>query len=78
MAMEKRRFAHIIRCLFLSGVMSFLVGCSSELAIQADHASQPKEGSMSLAYKTETESETIPTIDAATPPIIETASFGLG
>ena len=76
--MKKRSCANIIRCLFLLGVMSFLSGCSQTMAMQAKHDSKTKERSMSLAYKTETESPVIPPIDAAAPSIFETASFGLG
>jgi len=56
--------------------MSFLIGCSPTKATQDNQALKTKEGSMSLAYKTE--SPTIPPIDAAVPSKFETASFGLG
>ena len=44
----------------------------------ANHESKTMEANVNLAYKTETESLTIPAIDAAAPAIVETASFGLG
>ena len=68
--MEKRPCFNIIRCLFLLGVMWFLMGAFLTTAIQVN------ESSMSFAY--ETESPMIPTIDAAVPANFETASFGLG
>jgi len=74
--MEKRSCAHIILCLFLMGVMSFLMGCSPTTGSQANHASKTKEDSMSRAYKTE--SYAIPPMDASVPSNLETASFGLG
>jgi hypothetical protein len=74
--MKKRSCAGIIQCLFLLGVMLFLMACSPTTAAQADHASKTKEGSMSLAVKTE--SPAIPPIDAEVPSNFETASFGLG
>ena len=74
--MEKRSCVNIIRCLFLLGVMSFLMGGSPTTATQANNGSKAKEGSLSLAYKTE--SPAIPPIDAAVPSNFETASFGLG
>jgi len=52
------------------------MGCSQTTATQASHASKKKEGSMSLAYKTE--SPELPPIDAEVPSYFETASFGLG
>jgi hypothetical protein len=74
--MKKRSCTNIIRCLFLLGVMSQLMGCSPTTPTQANHASKIKEGSMSLAYKTEFPA--IPPIDATVPSNFETASFGLG
>jgi hypothetical protein len=74
--MKKRSCADVIRCLFLLGLMSFLMGCSPTTGTQANHASKTKEDSMSLAYKTG--SPAIPPIDAAVPSNFETASFGLG
>ncbi len=74
--MKKRSCADIIRYLFLFGVISYLMGCSQTTATQANHASKKKEGSMSLAYKTE--SPELPPIDAEVPSYFETASFGLG
>lgn len=76
--MKKSSCANIIRRLFLLGVMSFLLGCSPTMAMQANHDSKTKERSMGLAHKTDTESPVIPPIDMAAPSIFETASFGLG
>ncbi len=76
--MNKRSRTDIIRCLLLLGVMSFLLGGSPTMGKQANRASKTKEGSMSVAYKTETEFSKIPPIDAAAPSVFETASFGLG
>ena len=76
--MKKRSCANITRCLFLLGVMSFLLSCSPTMAMQAKHDSKTKERSMSLAYKTDTKSPVIPPIDVAASSIFETASFGLG
>ena len=74
--MKKRCGADSIRCLLLMGVVLFFLYCALTMTAQANHASKAKEGSMSLAYKTE--SPAIPPIDAAAPSIYETASFGLG
>ena len=74
--MKKRSCANVIRCLFLTGVMSFFIACSPTAGSQANHASKTKEDSMSLAYKTR--SYEIPPIDASVPSKLETASFGLG
>ena len=74
--MKKRSCADVIRCLVLLGLMSFLMGCSPTTATEANHDSKAKEGSMSLAHKSEFSA--IPPIDAAVPSNFETASFGLG
>jgi len=74
--MKKSGYFNIIRCLFLWGVMSFLMGASLTTAKQANEGSKTKEGSMGLAY--ETGPPAIPPIDAAVPTNFETASFGLG
>ena len=76
--MKKRSCANIIQCLVLLGVMWFLLSGSLTTETQANPTQKTKEGSMSLAYKIETESSKIPLIDAAVPSIFETASFGLG
>ena len=76
--MKKRSRANIIGCLFSFGVISFLLSGSLTTETQANRTQKTKEGSMSLAYKIETESSKIPPIDAAAPSIFETASFGLG
>jgi hypothetical protein len=75
--MRKRYFAKIIRCLLLLGVASFFIGVFL-MKTQAGPASNTKEGTMGLAYQTETKSPGIPPIDAAAPAVFETASFGLG
>ena len=74
--MKKRSCVNIILCVFLLGVMPFIMGCSPTAATQANHGSKAKEGSMGLAYKTE--SPAPPPIDSAVPSSFETASFGLG
>ena len=76
--MKKRSGAYIVGCLFLLGVIFFLMGGSPTMTPQTSHASKTTEGSMNLAYKTESESSQIPPIDAAAPAVFETASFGLG
>ena len=77
--MEKRSRAYnMIRCSFLLGVMSVLMGCSPAMDTQAKHKSKTKEDAMRLAYETEIESLEIPPIDAAASLNFETASFGLG
>ena len=62
--------------LILIGNDIFFMGCAPTADAQANHASNLKEDSMSLAYKTE--HLAIPAIDAAVPSTFETASFGLG
>jgi hypothetical protein len=74
--MEKISCVTNIPCLFLLGVMSFLMGASSTAAMQASKVSKANEASQSSAYKTE--SPAIPPIDAVVPSNFETASFGLG
>jgi len=76
--MKKRSGAYIFGCLFLSGVMSFILGGFPKMTSQASHASKAAEDSMNLAFKTETESRQIPPMDAAAPSVFKTASFGLG
>jgi hypothetical protein len=76
--MKKRSRGIIIGCLSLLGMMSFLLNGSLTRETQANRTQKTKEGSMSLAYKIETELSKIPPIDAAAPSIFETASFGLG
>ena len=72
----KKRSIIIVRCLFVVGVMSLLLGRAQVTATQANPGSSAKGVSMSLAYSTE--SPVIPLIDLATPSSVETASFGLG
>jgi len=62
----------------LLGTASFLIAVYTLMTTHAEHASDTKEGTMSLAYQTETKSPGIPPIDAAAPAVFETASFGLG
>jgi hypothetical protein len=76
--MKKRSCANIIQCLLLFAVMSMLLSGPLMTETQAMRTQKTKEGSMSLAFKIETESSKIPLIDAAVPSIFETASFGLG
>jgi hypothetical protein len=74
--MGKRPCFNIIRCLFLLGVMWFLMGAALTTAMQVNESSKVKESSMSFAH--ETEFPMIPPIDAAVPANFETAFFGLG
>lgn len=74
--MKKRNCANIIRCLFLLGLALIIMGCSPGTGTQVNQATKTKEGAMEHAYNTE--SATIPPIDAKAPTKYETASFGLG
>lgn len=76
--MKKRNSMYVIGFTFLLGITAFLMGGFPTLTAQTSHASKTTEGSMSLAYKTESVSPQIPPIDAAAPAVFETASFGLG
>ena len=76
--MKKRSGAYIIGCLFLLGIISFLMGDFPTMTTQTSHAAKTTEDSMDLANKKEPESLQIPPIDAAAPAVFETASFGLG
>lgn len=76
--MKKRDFTNIIRFLFLLGVISISLGVAHLMTARADPASDTKEVSMKLAYTLKTKPAEIPPIDAAAPPVFETASFGLG
>jgi hypothetical protein len=64
--------------LFFLGMLSFLGACSPTTDPQTNHEKKTMEASVNLAYKTETDSPAIPTIDEAAPSVFETASFGLG
>ena len=74
--MKNRSYFNIVLCSFLLGVIALFAGYNPTTATQANYDSRIKEGSMNLAYKTE--SPAIPSIDAAVPSRFETASFGLG
>jgi len=76
--MKKRSGLIAVGCICLLGVAAFLMGGFLMTTTQTSHASKTTEDSMSLAYKTESESSQIPPIDAAAPAVFETASFGLG
>ena len=76
--MEKRNCTNAIWCLCSMGILLFMWACSPSMDTQAGHESKKTEANMNLAYKLETQSLTIPAIDAAAPTIVETASFGLG
>ena len=66
------------RSVFAWGTILFLTaGCLVTL-VQSNQASEPEEGRVNIATKSKLESPGIPPIDEAVPPIIETASFGLG
>ena len=64
--------------LFVWGAISGLVVACLMVIIQSNHASETKESTVNLASESKTERPGIPPIDDAVPPIIETASFGLG
>lgn len=74
--MKNKSSVNMALCLFLLGMITSFAGCNPTTATLADHDSGTKQGSMNLAYKTE--SPVIPPIDAAVPSKFETASFGLG
>lgn len=66
------------RYLFVWGTFLFLtVGCLVTL-VQSNQTSETEEGRVNIAAKSKMESPGIPLIDEAVPPVIETASFGLG
>jgi len=76
--MKKKNGMDAIWCLLLILGLSFMWACSPSMDTPASHESKTMEANVNLAYKKETESLTIPAIDAAVPAIVETASFGLG
>ena len=66
------------RYVFVWGTILVLtVGCLMA-TMQVNKASETKESSVNIALKSQIELPGIPPIDEAVPPIIETASFGLG
>ena len=74
----KIRNIRLGRYLFVWGTILFLTaGCLVTL-VQSNQASETEEGRVNIATKSKMESPGIPLIDEAVPPIIETASFGLG
>jgi hypothetical protein len=74
----KRRNTRLSRYVFVWCTISVItVGCLMA-TMQSNQASETKESSVNIALKSKTELPGIPPIDEAVPPIIETASFGLG
>lgn len=81
--MQKSAGTTGMACLFLTGMLSFLITCSSVLTEQApvQEEEKAKEVTMNPARQTqqmEAESPAIPSIDEEAPTIVEIASFGLG
>jgi hypothetical protein len=75
--MKKRGFSIAIGCFVLIGAVSWVLGAFPEKT-PTDRFEKSQENDMHIAYKTETEAVKIPPIDAASPSVFETASFGLG
>jgi len=76
--MKTRRNKKLIRKFFVWGAIPLLtLGCLL-VTIHSNHASETKERKVNLALESKIESPRIPPIDEMAPPIIETASFGLG
>ena len=74
----KRRNTRFSRYAFLwSTILVITVGCLMA-TMQVNQASETKESSVNIALESKTELPGIPPIDEGVPPIIETASFGLG
>lgn len=65
-------------CLFFMGILAILWACSPAMDSTTTPESEKMEEAMNLAYKTDTDTPTIPPIDAEMPSAFETASFGLG
>ena len=74
----KTRNIRFRRYLFIWGTILFLTGCGLVTIVQSNQVSETEEGRVNIAAKSKMESKGIPLIDEAVPPIIETASFGLG
>lgn len=76
--MKKRNCMGGNWCLCLLGMLSFMLACSPTMDSPANHEAKTTEADMNLAYQMKTEAPAIPAIDATTPAVFETASFGLG
>jgi hypothetical protein len=77
-AMKNRCCTNGLGCLVYVVILLFLWAGAPTKDAQANDESKKTEAAMNLAHKIETESPLIPTIDAAAPAAVETASFGLG
>lgn len=76
--MQMKSRANLIKNFLFIGLLLFSMGCNQAPLTQTSKASNQEEGSMSVAYKTDTDNRTIPPMDMAVPSIFETATFGLG
>ena len=74
--MTQRNPSPIIQYSWILLVLIVIAGCSPDMTAQKNHASTASKAPVTLAN--ETGSLVMPLIDATAPPIVETASFGLG
>jgi hypothetical protein len=76
--MKRERIKGISRNIVITGAVWVLVIGLLMVTTQSNYATETEEGRVNFASSSKMESPGIPPIDEATPPLIETATFGLG
>lgn len=76
--MKGKAYNDISGCLLsIESIAIIAIGCLMAL-LTAEHASGATKNAMKSASALPVESSEIPSIDQNTPPLLQTASFGLG
>jgi len=76
--MQKTGCATVLWCLSFVAAFALMFAGSPATGAQANQETETMEADMNLAHKIESETATIPPIDARAPAAVETAFFGLG
>lgn len=76
--MQKKMDAIIVLTVVALSTVVLMGSCSRTGESRSGHKPLPEESAMTLESKNAPSQGTIPPIDAAAPPVFDTATFGLG